>query len=72
MYFYIVEYLIKVITGTKRLAGTDANIFLTLYGKYGASKKIHLIDKSKKMFEKGSVDHFKIQYKDLGDLQKIR
>ncbi|KAJ8309048.1 hypothetical protein KUTeg_013922 [Tegillarca granosa] len=45
------EYLITVETGKKRLAGTDAHIYLTLYGKYGASKKIHLVDKNKKIIE---------------------
>ncbi|XP_061173091.1 lipoxygenase homology domain-containing protein 1-like [Saccostrea echinata] len=70
----IIDYDITVHTGTKSFGGTDANIYLTIYGARGQSPKIHLVDSSKgqKCFEKGSVDKFRISQRDLGELKKIR
>lgn len=33
------------ITGDERGAGTDANIFVTLFGEYGITPKVHLASK---------------------------
>lgn len=56
------------------MAGTDSNIYITLMGQYGSSKKIHLVDPSsdKKLFEKGSVDKFRIRIPGVGELKRIR
>ncbi|KAL3873928.1 hypothetical protein ACJMK2_037005 [Sinanodonta woodiana] len=69
-----IDYMVEVITGNKQLAGTDAQIFLTVFGTKGVSKKIHLIDKTPglKCFERGRADHFKFKMFDLGELKKVR
>ncbi|XP_069117526.1 lipoxygenase homology domain-containing protein 1-like [Argopecten irradians] len=68
------EYVITVATGKKMMAGTDANIFVTLYGSQGESKKILLVDKTsgKKAFEKGKTDTFAVAMPSLGDLRRLR
>ncbi|KAL4240484.1 hypothetical protein ACF0H5_001276 [Mactra antiquata] len=67
-------YSIEVHTGKQKMAGTDSNIFITLIGQHGSSKKIHLLDNSsdKKLFEKGSIDKFKIMVPNVGELKRIR
>ena len=56
------------------MSGTDANVFITLFGEHGASKKIHLVDPSsnKKCFEKNSKDNFRVQMYSIGELRRIR
>ena len=56
------------------MAGTDANVFITMFGEHGASKKIHLVDPSsnKKCFEKNSIDKFQVQMDSIGELRRIR
>ena len=54
------------------MAGTDANVFITFYGKNGVSPKYQLQNRSKNTFEKGSEDVFKINTKYVGDLSSIR
>ncbi|XP_067681544.1 lipoxygenase homology domain-containing protein 1-like [Haliotis asinina] len=67
------ELEITVITGHKKMAGTDAKVYLTLYGKSGSSPKLHLPDdKNKKRFERNSEDHFKFRIKDIGEIKRIR
>ena len=46
------QYKIAVFTGTARGAGTDANVFITLYGNLGETGAIMLDDK-KNNFESG-------------------
>ena len=68
------EYNIEVYTGKKQMAGTDANIYIVISGENGTSRKVHLADntKDKKLFEKNSVDKFRIRMHSLGNLQNIR
>lgn len=67
-------YSIEVHTGKQKMAGTDSNIYITLIGVHGSSKKIHLADPSsdKKLFEKNSIDKFKIMIPGVGELKRIR
>jgi hypothetical protein len=46
------EYKVTVYTGDKRGAGTDANVFITLFGDAGDSGERKL-DTSKNNFERG-------------------
>ena len=46
------KYKVTVITGDKRGAGTDADVFVTLFGDAGESGERRL-DNSKNNFEKG-------------------
>uniref|UniRef100_A0ACB8FDZ6 Uncharacterized protein n=2 Tax=Sphaerodactylus townsendi TaxID=933632 RepID=A0ACB8FDZ6_9SAUR len=67
------EYIIKVYTGDKRGAGTDANVHIILFGDKDSSQLIQL-NKSldhRDPFERGKTDTFKINTKNVGRLQKI-
>ncbi|NXA96195.1 LOXH1 protein, partial [Melanocharis versteri] len=67
-------YTVKVKTGDKKNAGTDANVFITLYGSKDdtgiVSLKASKINKNK--FERGKVDEFTVESVDIGDLKKIK
>ncbi|KAK3093954.1 hypothetical protein FSP39_022228 [Pinctada imbricata] len=67
-------YEIEVITGKKKLAGTDAKVYLTMFGANGPTKKILLADRSKnkEAFERGRTDHFRLLMNDIGELKRIR
>ena len=72
--YLFLEYNIEVYTGKQKMAGTDSNIFITLHGQHGSSKKIHLVDptSSKKLFERNSQDKFRLVMPSLGGLRRIR
>ena len=40
--FTVNKYKVTVFTGDKRGAGTDANVFCTLFGEFGESSEIKL------------------------------
>jgi len=61
------EYMIVVKTGDIKNAGTDANVFITLYGQNGDSGQRALNGK----FERGMEESFKIENMDLGELYCI-
>ncbi|NXA74779.1 LOXH1 protein, partial [Thryothorus ludovicianus] len=67
-------YTVKVKTGDKKNAGTDANVFIILYGSKDdtgiVSLKASKINKNK--FERGKVDEFTVESVDIGDLKKIK
>lgn len=48
-----------VYTGDVRGAGTNANVFLVMYGETGKSDQFDLRNKSDN-FERGQVDKFKV------------
>lgn len=43
--FFLSVYEVVTITGDVKGAGTDANIFVTLFGDFGVSPKVHLASK---------------------------
>lgn len=47
------QYEVYVFTGNKFGAGTDARVFITLFGEKGHSKEIELESKDHNDFEKG-------------------
>ncbi|XP_071954737.1 lipoxygenase homology domain-containing protein 1-like [Antedon mediterranea] len=65
------KYMVHVFTGNKRKAGTDANVYLTLFGEGGDSGE-HKLNTSKNNFEKGSEDIFVLECAGLGALDKLR
>ena len=67
-----IDYEITVITGDKRGAGTDANVYITIFGKSGITEKIPLKSKSKDVFEKNTSDMFTVKAKCVGPMTKIR
>ena len=54
-------------------AGTDANVFLIMYGDKGKSGKMKLKNSmtNKNKFEKGKKDVFKIATSNIGEITKI-
>ncbi|KAH9519113.1 Lipoxygenase y domain-containing protein 1 [Bulinus truncatus] len=66
-----IPYEVTIWTGDKKGAGTDANVFLQMYGKSGKTQEIQLRNKSDN-FEQNQMDKFKVEAPDLGPLQKIR
>ncbi|KAL6458734.1 hypothetical protein MHYP_G00322060 [Metynnis hypsauchen] len=65
-------YEVVTVTGDVTGAGTDANVFITLFGEYGITPKLHLASKNRTAFEKGKTDVFRIKTHNVGHLKKIR
>lgn len=67
------DYEIVVVTGDKLNAGTDSKVYVTIYGKTGATKKILLKStKNRKPFQQGDSDLFKIHDNCVGPLTKVK
>ena len=69
------SYEILVATGNENFGGTDANVFLTMFGNRASSSKLPLgetISRKKPSFEKAARDVFSVRTKPLGELEKIR
>jgi hypothetical protein len=70
----VTSYEILVFTGDKRGAGTDAQVYITLFGSNGKqTQKIHLKDSNNKNpFEQKETDKFTVQGEYIGELTKLR
>ncbi|XP_060561299.1 lipoxygenase homology domain-containing protein 1-like [Ruditapes philippinarum] len=66
-----IPYEVTLWTGNKSGAGTDANVFLQIYGTEGKTESYNLRNKTDN-FEKGMCDKFKIEAADVGRIQKVR
>jgi hypothetical protein len=62
-----------VTTGNKLGSGTDAKVYLILYGDKGQSEKLHLVETKSNSdpFEKGKTDVFIVSSVNIGDIVKI-
>ncbi|NXU86012.1 LOXH1 protein, partial [Xiphorhynchus elegans] len=67
------EYTVKVYTGDKRGAGTDANVHIFLFGNEHKSEVFQLSEslEHENPFERGKADTFKLKTKKLGSLHSI-
>lgn len=68
-------YRVLITTGDNFGAGTDANVYITLYGKSGTSREILLDNPNRNDFEKGATDTFELRpdkVGNLGALEQIR
>ncbi|CAL8278491.1 unnamed protein product [Merluccius merluccius] len=65
-------YEVVTVTGNVKGAGTDANVFVTLFGDFGISPKVHLTSKSRTAFDKSKTDVFRIKTYNVGPLNKLR
>ncbi|KAL7975753.1 hypothetical protein Chor_001243, partial [Crotalus horridus] len=66
-------YEVHVITGLIWGAGTDANVYLSIYGERGDTGERHLkYSNHLNKFEKKQVDVFTVKAIDLGELKKLR
>lgn len=68
----IVEYEIVTVTGDVPHAGTDASVYVTLFGKTGQTPKMQLKSHDDKLFERGHSDTFRIKSDCVGPLDKLR
>lgn len=75
----LVNYKVEVHTGTKAGAGTDADVFINLFGEWGdtGERWLHKPDSrsgkhNRNLFERGQVDVFNIEAVQLKHLNKIR
>lgn len=67
-------YRITVVTGDVFGAGTDANVYIKLYGEKGESGRLKLDMPNRNDFERGQTDVFTIhptQVRDLGAIRQI-
>lgn len=62
------KYQIVVYTGDVFGAGTNANVYLTIYGANGDSGKRVLEQSWRDLFERNQIDKFEIECLDLGKL----
>jgi hypothetical protein len=69
-----VTYKVIVNTGDQRNAGTDANVYLNIFGTKGDSGERHLKQSAThtNKFQRNSKDEFEIEVVDLGDLIKVK
>ncbi|XP_064633987.1 lipoxygenase homology domain-containing protein 1-like isoform X3 [Lineus longissimus] len=70
----LTKYDVEVYTGNKMAAGTDANVFLNIYGEQGDTGDRDLVKSSthRNKFERAKMDKFEIEACDLKQLKKIR
>ncbi|XP_076443096.1 uncharacterized protein LOC143281715 [Babylonia areolata] len=69
------EFEVAVETGKKRFAGTDANVFLTLHGTEGSTRRLQLNSQQHPQgtcFQRGQTDRFKVQIPDIGEPRSLR
>uniref|UniRef100_A0A1I8HA00 Lipoxygenase homology domain-containing protein 1 n=1 Tax=Macrostomum lignano TaxID=282301 RepID=A0A1I8HA00_9PLAT len=68
------SYNVSVKTGDVAGAGTDANVFLTIFGKNGETgeRQLRASDSALNKFERNRIDMFKIESPDIGELERIR
>ncbi len=64
-------YTIRVKTSDINKAGTNANVYLDVYGDAGDARYITLDNPDKDDFERGTTDEFKVQMPDVGYINSI-
>lgn len=66
------EYEVQIFTGNQMNAGTDANVYVTLYGAKGTSARVQLRKSTRNNFEKGGKDSFRVTAADVGSIAKLK
>merc|ERR1712096_199457 len=64
------KYIVTVITGDKFGAGTDANVYIQLFGESGETVEMKL-DNAKDNFETGKTDIFSLDMPSVGPLKRV-
>jgi hypothetical protein len=70
--FTQLQYLVTVRTGNFVGAGTDANVYVTLFGSSSASDETLLDAPGRNDFEQGATDNFGILATDIGEISQVR
>ncbi|OON21989.1 PLAT/LH2 domain protein [Opisthorchis viverrini] len=75
----VATYVIRVRTGTEFGAGTNARVFIELFGEHGCTGALQLSNsrgengrKKRNMFESGGMDSFTVRTDHVGPVTKIR
>lgn len=68
----LTTYEITVVTGDEDNAGTDANVYIWLFGANGDSGERVLDIEGIDNFNSGKTDEFTLAIKELGDLREVR
>lgn len=63
-------YYVSVTTANEKWAGTDADVFIQIFGKNGNTSAVELT-KSGNLFERGDVDDFILVENAVGSLTKV-
>ena len=72
VYLAEVDYRITVKTGEETNAGTDANVYLQMFGENGKTQNFSLREEGdKRRFESGRVDKFLVRTQDVGKVMFI-
>ncbi len=66
--FLATSYKVTVRTGDVRGAGTDANVYILIFGKQGDTGRLPLrqSENTKNKFERGRADMFTVEAVDIG------
>lgn len=67
-----ISYEVSVVTGDEPRAGTDANVYITIFGSNGDTGKRPLTKRFRNLFERRQTDTFKLEALDLGKLTAVR
>ncbi|KXZ56858.1 hypothetical protein GPECTOR_1g774 [Gonium pectorale] len=67
----MVSYRVIVHTSDIRGAGTDSDVFITIYGPKGDTGE-RLLDNASNNFERGKTDTFILTGSDVGELERVR
>eukprot|EP00899_Mesostigma_viride_P015258 jgi/Mesvir1/23733/Mv18674-RA.1 len=66
------KYVVSIKTGDVRNAGTDAKVYVQLFGSQAAPTGQIWLDATKKQFERNDLDEFTITAPNVGEIQKLR
>lgn len=66
------KYKIDVVTGSKKNAGTDANVYISIKGSKARTGEIRLDNLGHNDFERNQTNHFELVLDDLGDLEEVK
>ena len=72
--FLVKKYEVDVYTGNEARCGTNANVFVTIYGDRGDTGE-RALDRSethRDKFERNQLDRFRIESADLGNIYKLK
>lgn len=65
------EYRVAVTTGNVRSAGTDANVYIVVFGDQGDTGRKELAKQGKNCFDRGQKDEFRVAGADVGVMSHI-
>lgn len=68
------QYTVDVYTGDKSFCGTNANVYLTIFGDKGdtGERELSHSETHRDKFERKQVDRFQVESADLGAVYKVK